>query len=499
MSFKRQLPRKSVVLTFDDGYRAFKEFAYPVLKELGFTATLFVYTDYVGAGRNALSWEELSELAAEGFDVQAHSKTHGDLRKAPGETDAQFARRMQAELEQPLEPFQQRLGSRPNYLAYPYGRQDDDVVKKAKEYGYVAAFTVRRQGNPAFVSPLRGHRSQIYSEMTLEDFAKNLNVFRGRGAQVRRRGRLGGAGAPGGRLRHRGARGRGDRHARGPSRRHAVGRVRAPPPSPREQLAASTARRRSARARGRSATGAGPLEDRPHDQHGRRGGRGRAATKLEARIEGAVAQRIQEGRAALAAILPRRGAPPLSRRARPGPVQPHRLRRAPDRRARGGVAHPHGARGRYARHARPALLRRPVARRGHLGDQPAPAEPAPGGGHRAQNPRDPGRARSSARSRGASRCRPSRRPRRLPERRRGPRRARRRPGPSPRARSRRRSTRCWPTRARRSSERTTPPPWPTSTGSWRAPLGPGGPGSQEGGALPVRQGAVRPAAVRGVL
>ena len=80
-------------------------------------------------------------------------------------------------LEQPLSQFQQRMGSRPTYLAYPYGRQDDDVVKKAKEYGYIAAFTVRRQGSPAFVSPLRGHRSQIYSEMTLEDFVKNLDVF----------------------------------------------------------------------------------------------------------------------------------------------------------------------------------------------------------------------------------------------------------------------------------------------------------------------------------
>jgi len=177
MSFKRQLPRKSVVLTFDDGYRAFKDYAYPVLKELGFSATLFVYTDYVGAGRNAFSWEELKALAAEGFDVEAHSKTHGDLRKAPNESQEQFARRMQAELEQPLALFQQRLGARPTYLAYPYGRQDDDVVKKTKEYGYIAAFTVRRQGSPAFVSPLRGHRSQIYSEMTLEDFIKNLNVF----------------------------------------------------------------------------------------------------------------------------------------------------------------------------------------------------------------------------------------------------------------------------------------------------------------------------------
>ena len=173
----RQLPRKSVVLTFDDGYKAFKTYAYPILKELGFTATLFVYTDYVGAGRNALSWPELRELQAEGFDVEAHSKTHGDLRRAAGESDAQFGRRMQAELGDPPALFQRNIGKAPHVLAFPYGATDEDVTKKTREFGYVAAFTVRREGNPSFVFPLRGSRSQIYSEMTLQDFAKNLNVF----------------------------------------------------------------------------------------------------------------------------------------------------------------------------------------------------------------------------------------------------------------------------------------------------------------------------------
>lgn len=177
MQLKRQLPKKAVVLTFDDGYRAFREYAYPILKELGFSATLFVYTDYVGAGRNALSWDDLKALSAEGFDVQAHSKTHADLRRAPGETDAQYATRMQNELAEPLKLFQRHLGRPTQLLAYPYGRVDDDLVVKVKEHGYVAAFTVRRQGSPAFVQPLRIHRSQIYSEMSMEDFAKNLNVF----------------------------------------------------------------------------------------------------------------------------------------------------------------------------------------------------------------------------------------------------------------------------------------------------------------------------------
>jgi len=177
VSLKRQLPQKSVVLTFDDGYKSFLQFAYPILKELGFVATLFVYTDYVGTGANALSWADLRKLADEGFEIEAHSKTHGDLRRAAGESTEAFARRMRAEMAQPRELFSKNMGHVPQTLAYPFGRQDDGVVQKARENGYLAAFTVRRQGNPSFTEPLRIHRNQIYSEMSLAEFIKNLNLF----------------------------------------------------------------------------------------------------------------------------------------------------------------------------------------------------------------------------------------------------------------------------------------------------------------------------------
>ncbi|HEY7518534.1 MAG TPA: polysaccharide deacetylase family protein [Methylomirabilota bacterium] len=177
LHLRRQLPKKTVVLTFDDGYRSFREHAYPVLKELRFTATLFVYTDYVGAGRNALNWDDLKALAAEGFDVQAHSKSHADLRRADHESETQYGRRMQAELLEPPRVLAKSVGRAVSFLAYPYGRVDDAVLGKVKEQGYQAAFTVRRESNAAFVDLLRISRSQVYSEMTLEQFVRNLNVF----------------------------------------------------------------------------------------------------------------------------------------------------------------------------------------------------------------------------------------------------------------------------------------------------------------------------------
>jgi peptidoglycan/xylan/chitin deacetylase (PgdA/CDA1 family) len=170
-SLQRQLPQKSVLITFDDGYRSFLRYGYPVLKELGFSATLFIYTDYVAAGGNAFTWPELKKLSDEGFFIQAHSKSHGDMVRARGVGAAE------AELVQPRTLFQKYLGYAPDIVAYPYGRQDDAVVRRTKERGYVAAFTVRRQGSQSFVDPYRIHRIQIYPEMSMADFAKSLSVF----------------------------------------------------------------------------------------------------------------------------------------------------------------------------------------------------------------------------------------------------------------------------------------------------------------------------------
>jgi len=136
-----------------------------------------VYTDYVGNGRNALNWDDLKSLVKQGFPIGAHSKTHNDLRRHTGESDEEFARRMQVELAEPLALFERRLGQAPQVIAYPYGAHDDALVKKVREHGYIAAFSVRREGNASFVPPLRIHRSQIYSEMTIDEFAKSLDVF----------------------------------------------------------------------------------------------------------------------------------------------------------------------------------------------------------------------------------------------------------------------------------------------------------------------------------
>lgn len=176
---KRQLPKKTVLITFDDGYKSFMRYAYPALKEVGFTATLFVYTDYLGVGGNALSWPELRKLLDDGFQIEAHSKTHSDLRRTSSEAASAHQERLRNELEVPLPLFQKNMGSPVKFLAYPYGAQDEAVVERTKKAGYMAAFTVRPQSSYAFIDPYRIHRVQIFSDMKIDEFARFLNVFHG--------------------------------------------------------------------------------------------------------------------------------------------------------------------------------------------------------------------------------------------------------------------------------------------------------------------------------
>ena len=88
----------AVALTFDDGFVSFAERAWPVLRDHGLSATVFVVSDHVG-GTNAwgqrpapgnpslplMGWETLGRLAEAGVELGAHTRSHRDLRGAsPG-------------------------------------------------------------------------------------------------------------------------------------------------------------------------------------------------------------------------------------------------------------------------------------------------------------------------------------------------------------------------------------------------------------------------------
>lgn len=145
---RRPLPKKSVVITFDDGYQNFRSEAWPVLKEFGFCATVFIVTGKMGMtnswdeGRSdipslpLLSWDEAAALSSAGVDFGAHTANHADLsRAAPGEIEAEMVGAKKA--------VRERLGMEPVTFAYPYGRFTDEAVEAARR-NFLAACTTKR-------------------------------------------------------------------------------------------------------------------------------------------------------------------------------------------------------------------------------------------------------------------------------------------------------------------------------------------------------------------
>ncbi len=177
---QRALPARTVVLTFDDGYESVYRHAFPVLKKHGFKATVFVYTDFVGAG-DALSWGQIQEMHRSGLvDIQAHSKTHANLlERLPDETEARYRQRMDQEARAPREAIERRL---PQHAvldyAYPFGDANDTVLDALARNHYRLGVTVNPGGNPFYAQPLMLRRTMIFGNYDLEAFKARLQTSR---------------------------------------------------------------------------------------------------------------------------------------------------------------------------------------------------------------------------------------------------------------------------------------------------------------------------------
>ena len=176
---KAAIPSKSVILTIDDGYRSAYDVAYPILRKYRQKTTIFVYTDFIGAGAG-LTWKQMKEMVASGLiDIQPHSITHSDLTiRFSGESDKAYKKRIREELGYPAREIKRRLGLPIHTFSYPYGAENDAVMAAAKATGYRLATTVTRGSNPSFAHPFVLRRSQVYCGDDIRTFAKRLEVFK---------------------------------------------------------------------------------------------------------------------------------------------------------------------------------------------------------------------------------------------------------------------------------------------------------------------------------
>jgi peptidoglycan/xylan/chitin deacetylase (PgdA/CDA1 family) len=178
LELRDSIPRKAVVITFDDGWRSTYDIAFPILKKYGYPATLFVYTDFINESGSGMTWAMLKEMMSGGVSIQSHTKSHRYLDRRQGkESFRKYFDAIKEEMEESARIIRRRLNVEVKYLAYPYGDTNHLVAALAERLGYRGALTVEREGNSCSVHRYRVKRSMIYGHFDLEDFEKNLKVF----------------------------------------------------------------------------------------------------------------------------------------------------------------------------------------------------------------------------------------------------------------------------------------------------------------------------------
>jgi peptidoglycan/xylan/chitin deacetylase (PgdA/CDA1 family) len=140
------LPRKSLAITFDDGYRNVYTTAYPVLREFGYSATVFLVADHMDRTNawkglpgsipilDLLRWDDVLEMGQNGIEFGAHTLTHRDLSSLTPEEitgEVMFSKqRIETYLNRNLDLF-----------AYPYGKLNRMVKEIVKTRFYAACST----------------------------------------------------------------------------------------------------------------------------------------------------------------------------------------------------------------------------------------------------------------------------------------------------------------------------------------------------------------------
>ncbi|QFH70014.1 polysaccharide deacetylase family protein [Enterobacter sp. E76] len=176
------LPARAVAITFDDGLKSVSRYAYPVLKQYGFSATAFIISSRIK--RHPQKWDpkslqfmSISELQSiqDVFDVQSH--THF-LHRIDGLRHPILLSRSYHNILFDFERSRRALAQfNPHvlFLSYPFGGYDQKAVKAAHDAGFhLAVTTVKGKVKPGD-NPYLLKRLYILRTDSLEDMARTIS------------------------------------------------------------------------------------------------------------------------------------------------------------------------------------------------------------------------------------------------------------------------------------------------------------------------------------
>ncbi len=144
LSIKKDIIKKTVVLTFDDGFLSHYKNVFPILQKYNYHATFFVSTGCLGSQMDncenkpqpTLDWPELLKMNKSSLiDIEPHGVTHNEL-------DNLNNKQVKKEANQSKKEIEERLNKKCDFFAYPRGKYNEKIIQILKEQGFKAAVII---------------------------------------------------------------------------------------------------------------------------------------------------------------------------------------------------------------------------------------------------------------------------------------------------------------------------------------------------------------------
>lgn len=164
------LPDKPVMLTFDDGFYNNYVYAYPLLEKYDAKMVLSPVGSYTDtftengdkhAEYSYLNWEDLKTMADSGrveiqnhtYNLHAYDNIHKGSKKASGETEGQYRKRLTEDVGRMQEAVTQHIGYTPTAFVYPYGAVSKEALPILKEMGFACTMLCESRTNQITRAP----------------------------------------------------------------------------------------------------------------------------------------------------------------------------------------------------------------------------------------------------------------------------------------------------------------------------------------------------------
>ncbi len=199
MNGRVELPARTLMITFDDGFLDNYIFAFPILKTYGHKATIFAVTGWIesasqkpslsfeyipiphreavtkireGEARGIMvTWDQVREMEASRL-VRIESHTHEHIKYTSGRS-----KELEEDLQRSKNLIEFNLNRSCEFLCWPWGDFDQQKIDLAKEIGYQAMFTTYRGINVPGGDPLRIKRISVKDTMPGWWLRKTLFIF----------------------------------------------------------------------------------------------------------------------------------------------------------------------------------------------------------------------------------------------------------------------------------------------------------------------------------